>query len=110
YMNLLFTPGHVLQHRKIVTEADIAEFEQGVVHRVCSTFALAREMEWASRLFVLQMKDDDEEGIGTMLHIDHVGPAFIGEELEISAEYRELKGNSLTCAIVVKAAGRLVAT
>ena len=109
-MKHLFAAGHKKTHRKTVTDADVARFEAGLVHPVCSTFALAREMEWASRLFVLEMKDADEEGIGTMLQIDHKSPAFPGEELEIVAEVTEQKGNSLTCAITVKAAGRLVAT
>ncbi|MFC6999351.1 thioesterase family protein [Rufibacter roseus] len=105
-----FSPGCVKVYRKTVTESDFARFESGLVHPVCSTFALGQAMEWASRLFVLEMKDPDEEGIGTMLHIDHVGPALEGEELEIRAEFKELKGNFLLCDITVKAGERLVAT
>ena len=41
----------------------------GLVHTVLSTFALGRELEWAARLFVLEMKSVDEEGIGTELFI-----------------------------------------
>ena len=109
-MKQFFLPGDKKTYRKIISENDVARFEAGLVHQVCSTFALAREMEWASRLFVLEMKEEDEEGIGTMLHIDHRGPAFPGEELEIIAEVTGQKGNSLTCGITVLAAGRLVAT
>ncbi|MBC3538088.1 thioesterase family protein [Rufibacter sediminis] len=105
-----FQEGNTKSCQKVVTEADFARFEAGLVHPVCSTFALAQAMEWASRLFVLEMKDPDEEGIGTMLHIDHHAPAFAGETLEIEATYNTLHQNELRCTISVKAGERLVAT
>ena len=54
----------------------LQRFSGKVVHPVCATFALARDIEWTTRQFVLQMRDDDEEGIGTMLTIDHRSPAL----------------------------------
>ncbi|AMM52054.1 hypothetical protein TH61_13865 [Rufibacter sp. DG15C] len=109
-MQDLFTPGDQKTYKKTVTSADFAQFEAGLVHSVCSTFALGQAMEWASRLFVLEMKDADEEGIGTMLHIDHLGPAFAGETLHVVATYKSLTGNALLCDISVHAGERLVAT
>lgn len=105
-----FQVGAKKVYYKTVTEADFARFESGLVHQVCSTFALAQAMEWASRLFVLEMKEEDEDGIGIMLHIDHQGPAFAGEMLTIDAIFTELKGNALTCDILVRVGERLVAT
>ncbi|WP_207431140.1 thioesterase family protein [Sabulibacter ruber] len=105
-----FKEGDTKVYRKTVTEADFAQFEAGLVHPVCSTFALAQAMEWASRLFVLEMKDEDEEGIGTMVHIDHLSPAFLGETLEVEASFKSLTGNALHCDITVKAEERVVAT
>ncbi|QHL86162.1 hypothetical protein GU926_01340 [Nibribacter ruber] len=109
-MQHLFEPGATQEYRKTVTAAEFARFEAGLVHPVCSTFALGQAMEWASRLFVLKMRDPDEEGIGTMLHIDHQGPAFEGEELVVVATYKSLTGNALLCDISVHAGERLVAT
>ena len=109
-MRHLFQEGDTKQYLKKVTTADFAQFEAGLVHPVCSTFALAQAMEWASRLFVLEMKDEDEEGIGTLLHIDHKGPAFEDEELCVLAIYETLTGNELRCAITVTVGDRLVAT
>lgn len=40
--------------RKTVTEADVAAFHGEVLHAVYSTFAMARDMEWSSRLFLLK--------------------------------------------------------
>lgn len=105
-----FKPGDVKVYHKRVTKTDFAQFESGLVHPVCSTFSLAQAMEWASRLFVLEMKDPDEEGIGTMLHIDHVGPALEGDHLQIEATFQELKSNALTCSILVKAGDKTIAT
>ena len=64
-----------------VRPQDVAAFHDQVVHPVCSTFSLAREAEWTTRQFVLDMRDDDEEGVGTFLNIEHKAPAFIGEEI-----------------------------
>ncbi|MCE7993136.1 MAG: hypothetical protein HEP71_14210 [Roseivirga sp.] len=105
-----FTHGDVKIHTYVVTDDDFASFQSGVVHPVCSTFTLGREMEWSSRLFVLEMIEKDEEGIGTMLEIAHVGPAFEGEELVATATFESLSGNELICQIAVSAAGRPVAT
>lgn len=96
--------------RKTVTEADVAAFHGEVLHAVYSTFAMARDMEWSSRLFFIEMKEGDEEGVGTHLSIDHLGPAFVGDELEITAKVVRLNGNELICDIEVRAGDRLVAT
>ncbi|HOO08924.1 MAG TPA: hotdog domain-containing protein [Cyclobacteriaceae bacterium] len=96
--------------RKTVTEADVAAFHGEVLHAVYSTFAMARDMEWSSRLFFVEMKEGDEEGVGTHLSIDHLGPAFVGDELEITAKVVRLNGNELICDIEVRAGDRLVAT
>ena len=109
-MRHLFREGDTKQYIKKITTADFARFETGLVHPVCSTFALAQVMEWASRLFVLEMKEEDEEGIGTMLHIDHQSPAFEGEDLNVEATYETLTGNELRCTITVTVRERLVAT
>lgn len=102
-------PGDVRIYRKKVAEADVAAFHGEVLHAVYSTFAMARDMEWSSRLFFIEMKEDDEEGVGTHLSIDHLTPAFVGEELVISAKVISLTGNELICDIEVKAGERVVA-
>jgi fluoroacetyl-CoA thioesterase len=102
--------GDERQHRYTVKEEDVARFENGLVHPVCSTFALAREMEWASRLFVLDMCEADEEGIGTHVHVEHIAPAAVGEQLLFRARIDVLSGNALSCSICVSTiSGREVA-
>ena len=108
-----FQPGDVKMHRYTVRPEDFAHFGSatgGLVHQVLSTFALGREMEWAARLFVLEMKDADEEGIGTALSIEHHAPAFAGETLVLAATFEALDGANLRCAVEAWVGPRLVAT
>ena len=97
------------QHLKLVGTNDLASFDAGMVHPFCATFVLAREMEWSSRLFVLDMLDDDEEGIGTKLEINHLSPAIEGEELMIEAVIVELDKNEIICSITVSVGKRIIA-
>ena len=109
-MKEVFRVGDVKIHTYTVVKDDFATFHTGNVHPVCSTFALAREMEWSSRLFVLEMVEADEEGVGTQLEIVHHAPAFEGEVLELKATISSFSGNELICEIKVKAGQRLVAS
>lgn len=93
----------------VVTLADVASFHGNIVHEVCSTFTLAREAEWATRQFVLEMRDADEEGIGTFVTVNHKAPAFVGEEIVIAGRVEELNGHELICSFEAKVGERLIA-
>lgn len=108
-MKNIFKPGDTKIHNYTVKPEDVAQFESGLVHPVCSTFTLAREMEWSSRLFVLEMKEEHEEGIGTFVNVEHRSPALVGDELSFSAEVTSQQKNELICKIVVRCGDRLVA-
>lgn len=108
-MKNIFNIGDKKVYKKIVKPSDIAQFESGKVHEVCSTFALAQAVEWSSRLFVLEMKETDEEGIGTMLTIFHKSPAMINDEVEITAFVKEINRNELICTFDAKVGDRVVA-
>lgn len=110
-MKDIFRPGDKKSFKRIVTENDQAIFHDGkVLHPVCSTFSLARDFEWSSRLFFIDMKEDDEEGVGTMLSIDHKSPAFIGEQVEFTATVESVVKNELICVIEAKVGDRIIAT
>lgn len=81
-----------------------------MVHPVYATFALARDAEWACRLFVLDMKEADEEGIGTFVTVQHQSPALLGQTVTFVATITELKGNSIVCTYTAHVGSRLVAT
>ena len=108
-MKSIFKKGDTKQTTYVVKENDVASFLGKVVHPVCSTFTLAREIEWSTRQFVLEMRDDDEEGIGTSISIDHRSPAFIGEEIIFTARFDEINGHELICTYEAKVDDRIIA-
>lgn len=98
------------EYRYTVQPQDVAAFQGEVVHSVCSTFVLAREIEWTTRLFVLEMKEEDEEGIGTQVSIDHKSPAFVGEEIIFTAWIESLRDHELICSYKAMVDNRLIAS
>lgn len=108
-MKSIFKSGDSKVYRFTVKAADVAAFHGAVVHPVCSTFTLAREIEWTTRQFVLEMRDENEEGVGTFLSIDHRGPAFVGDEVVIKAWIDSLNGNELICGYEASVGSRLIA-
>lgn len=94
----------------VVGSNDTATFEAGQVHPVYATFALARDMEWAGRQFVLEMTEEDEEGIGTFLEIQHQSPALVGDEVDILAQLDSVTAHEIVCTVVAKVGTRVVAT
>ena len=108
-MKNIFKTGDQKTFSKVVNENETATFEAGLVHPVYATFALARDAEWACRLFVLEMRDADEEGIGTMVSVEHIAPALVGSKVEITATVKSLLKNEIICSFEAKAGERLIA-
>lgn len=108
-MKTIFNIGDSKTYKRIVTHHDFAAFHGTIVHPVCSTFALARDIEWTTRQFVIDMCDGDEEGVGTFIHIDHQSPAFEGEELYFEGKIDELKQHEVICSVVVRVGERIIA-
>ena len=108
-MKQLFKYGDTKEFYKIVSKKDMAKFNGVEVHPYYSTFALARDAEWSSRLFVLDMKEVDEEGIGTFVNVKHVSPALIGDEVRFIATIKSVIHNEVICTITAKVRGKLIA-
>jgi len=94
---------------RVVRQEDSASFEGNNVHPVYATFAVTRDAEWCSRLFVLEMKEENEEGIGTFVNVKHVSPALIGETVLYEAVLDEEKGNEVNCRFIAKIGERIIA-
>ena len=105
-----FATGDSKVFRHLVTEDDTARFESGEVHAVYSTFALTRDAEWAGRLFVLEMKEEDEEGIGTAIRVLHQSPARIGETVEFTSVLAAVERNEIVTPFVARVGERVIAT
>lgn len=109
-MKIPFSIGDTKTFSRIITEADVAAFEAGVVHPVYATFALARDAEWSGRLFVLEMKEAHEEGIGSGLEIKHRSPALLGSTVHFTATLEAVNGNEVITVFSAKVGERLIAT
>lgn len=108
-MKQIFKAGDIRQYRTVVKPQDVAGFHGSLVHNVCSTFALARDVEWTTRQFALEMKDDYEEGVGTYLEISHENPAFVGEEIVFIGMFENFSGGELVCSFEARVGDRLIA-
>jgi fluoroacetyl-CoA thioesterase len=108
-MRSIFKAGDRKTYKRIITMQDTATFEAGEVHPVYATFALARDAEWACRLFVLEMKEEDEEGIGTFISVKHLSPALPGEEVTFETVVASIEKNEIICNYKAYCNGRLIA-
>lgn len=90
--------------------SDIAAFDVETVHQVYATFAIGRDAEWVCRLFVHDLREEDEEGIGTALNVEHHAPAKLGETVTFTARINQFEGNHLICSFEARTANRLVAS
>jgi predicted thioesterase len=105
----IFCIGDKKHYKHIVTKEDFASFHGETVHEVYSTFCLTRDAEWSSRLFVLEMKEESEEGIGTFVRIEHITPAFENETVIFTATLVKVEKNDVVCSIEAKVGNRLIA-
>lgn len=91
-----------------VVDGDAARFESGEVHNVYSTFALSRDAEWSGRLFVLEMKEPGEEGIGTGITVTHHSPALMSQEVVFTATLAEVNKNEVVVDYTAHVGDRLI--
>jgi fluoroacetyl-CoA thioesterase len=108
-MKNIFKKGDQKVYTKTVRAEDLAAFHGDLVHPVFSTFSLARDIEWTTRLFVLETRDDDEEGVGTFITIEHKSPAWEGEEIIFKASIEQCEGHELICSVEVTVGQRIIA-
>lgn len=106
----VYKTGDTKTYSITVQEKDTATFDSGEVHPVYATFALGRDAEWCCRLFVLDMKEKHEEGIGTFLSIKHQSPAKIGSLVTFTATVESITGNEIICSYEAKVGSRIIAS
>ena len=109
-MKTPFDTGATKTFQRLVTPADFAILNGRLIHQLFGTFALGRDMEWTSRLFVEDMLEPGEAGLGTRLEIEHYGPAFEGETVTFTATYLGFAGRELLCRLEARIGARLIAT
>ena len=101
--------GEKSSYEVIVKLEDVAAFHGEVVHEVYSTFALARDAEYSTRRFILDVIEEDEEGIGTSISINHLNSAFVGEKVLFQATIEEVSNKFIHCSWYASVGGRRIA-
>jgi predicted thioesterase len=104
-----FQTGDIKVYSKTVQQHEIAEFDSGAVHQFYATFALAKDAEWCTRLFVLEMKEADEEGIGIFIEIQHLAPAMVGDTVNFLATLEEVNEYKVICSFEARVGERIIA-
>ena len=91
-----------------VTEDMCPAFDEIVVHRVYSTWSMAHHMELAARKVLAPHLEEDEEGIGSHLSIDHLAPAPVGHDVRVHAEAIEVDDEGVVCEVTAWDGDRLL--
>jgi|SRR5215831_16445583 len=102
--------GDTRKFTKTVSIEDTAGYVDGFVHPVYSTFNIARDAEWSGRLFVLDAREEDEEGVGTMISVEHHAPAFPGEEVVFTSKIKSIHHHMIITTYKVRVGDRLIAS
>ena len=80
-----------------VTEDMCPAFDGVVVHRVYSTWSMAHHMELAARKVLKDHLNDDEEGIGSHLSVDHLAPVPLGHQVRVTAHVVDIDRTTVVC-------------
>jgi predicted thioesterase len=64
--------------------------------RVYATPMLVRDMEMATRQFLLGHLDDGEDSVGTRVELDHLAATLLGQTVTLSFKVAETKGRAVT--------------
>ena len=83
----------------VVTPEMTVRFDQlGPVHPVYATYSMAKHFEEAGRKLLLRYLEPGEAGIGRSVAVEHLGPAWVGDAIRVTARCVQVEGNRLTCA------------
>jgi len=64
--------------------------------RVYATPEMIRDIEITCRELLMPHCEADEDSVGTRVEVDHLAPALLGSQIEISVTAVEVKGRSVT--------------
>ena len=107
-----FEPGLVREMDVEVTEAMCPAFDGVIVHRCYSTWSVAHHFELAARLVLAEFLEEDEEGVGAHVSVDHLAPCPVGRHVRIRAELVEVaeeRHTRVVCTVSAHDGNRLLA-
>lgn len=92
-------PGVSAEIDFVVTDEMRPIFDNVAVHQVCSTWTICHYMELAGRKILMQFLEDDEEGVGSHVSIDHISPVRVGRMVRVVATAEEVGERRLVCDV-----------
>jgi fluoroacetyl-CoA thioesterase len=93
-----------------VSPSMFAQFEGQIVHPTYSTVSMVYHMEWVSRQIILPYLEEDEEGMGAAVSVQHLAPAPAGTQLRIIAELINYERNIVLTKVSVLHKTELIGT
>ncbi len=93
--------------REVVASSDVPADHRGP--RVYSTAALASDAEQVCRSLLLPHLEADELAVGVRLELVHRAPVPVGETVVIQATVASVQPSGLTCEVMARHRGALVA-
>lgn len=85
-------------------------FDRVAVHQVCSTWTLVHYFELAGRKILIGFLEEGEEGVGSHVTIDHIGPAKVGRTVRVVGRATEVSDRRLVCEVEAFFGDRKIAT
>ena len=94
-MKATLQPGLTQTRTVIIDKPRTIDF-MGEDLRVYATPEMVRDMEQTSRLLLLPHLDEGEDSVGLRVEVDHLGPALLGQSIEVAAKVVALEGRKAT--------------
>ena len=107
-----FEPGISREITIEVTEAMCPAFEGVIVHRCYSTWSVAHHFELAARMVLADFLEENEEGVGGHVSVDHLAPCVVGRIVTVQATLAEVareKNIRVWCDVTAHQGDRLIA-
>ena len=102
--------GNVAEISFVVTTQMQPHFGDEPIHPVCSTWDMAHQFEIVARQTLESHLEENEQGIGSFLSIDHCAPALVGKTVSVKATVTELDESSVVCMITATVGTLICAT
>ena len=103
-------PGIQTQVTFEVTAEMCPAFDGEVVHQVCATWTIVHYMELAGRKILIEYLEPEEEGVGSHVSCDHLGPAPLGTRVRVIATVADVNDRELVCDVVAFRGDRMIAS
>lgn len=92
-----------------VTPEMCPHFDGVRVHPVCATWTVVHYLELAGRRVLVPHLEQNEEGVGVHISIDHRSPAVVGSVVTAEAVVQAVSSRRLECRVAALVGQRVIA-